>query len=73
MLVNKVEVGAGFPDVPVEFVVLTLLTTITGDGAVPYLVEEIGNVELYPVDVYFLLAVVVKVVVAFNFFSMVLP
>ena len=66
MLVNKVEVGAGFPDVPVELVVLTLLTTITGDGAVPYLVEEVGNVELYLVDVYFLLAVVVKVVVAFN-------
>ena len=66
MLVNKVEVRAGFPDVPVEFVVLTSLTTITGDGTVPYLVEEVGNVELYPVDVYFLLAVVVKVVVAFN-------
>ena len=64
MLAKKVEVEAGFPDVPVEFVVLTLLATITGDGAVPHLVEEVGNVELYPVDVYFLLAVVVKVVIA---------
>ena len=47
MLANKVEVEAGFPDVPVELVVLTLLATITGDGAVPHLVEEVGNVELY--------------------------
>ena len=44
MLVNKVEVGAGFPDVPVELVVLTLLTTLC-DGAVPHLVEEVGNDE----------------------------
>ena len=46
MLVNKVELEAGFPDVPVELVVLTLLTTITGDGVVPHLVvEEVGNDE----------------------------
>ena len=73
MLVNKVEVGAGFPDVPVELVVLTLLTTITGDGAVPYLVEGVGNVEPYPVDVCFLLAVVVSVVLHRISFSMLLP
>ena len=66
MLVNEVEVEAGFPDVPVELVVLTPLTTITGDGAGPHLVEEIGDVELWLVNVRFLLAVVVKVVVAFS-------
>ena len=66
MLVNEVEVEAVFPDVPVELVVLTPLTTITGDGAVPHLVERVGDVELRLVDVHFLLAVVVKVVVAFN-------
>ena len=66
MLVNEVEVEAVFPDVPVELVVLTPLTTITGDGAVPHLVERVGDVELHLVDVHFLLAVVVKVVVAFN-------
>ena len=68
MLVNEVEVEAVFPDVPVELVVLTPLTTITGDGDVPHLVERIGDVELCLVDVHFLLAVVVKVVVAFNMF-----
>ena len=46
MLVNEVEVEAGFPDVPVELVILSPLTTITGDGAVPHLVEEVGDVEL---------------------------
>ena len=66
MLVNEMEVEAGFPDVPVELVVLTPLTTITGDGAVRHLVERVGDVELWLVDVHFLLAVVVKVVVAFN-------
>ena len=67
MLVSKVEIGAGFLDVPVELVVLTLLTTITGDGAIPHLVvEEVGNVKLYLADVYFLLAVVVSLVVAFH-------
>ena len=60
------EVEAGFPDVPVELVVLTQLTTITGDGAVPHLSEGVGDVELWLVDVRFLLAVVVKVVVALN-------
>ena len=40
------EVKVGFPDVPVELVVPTLLTIITGDGAVPHLVvEEVGNDE----------------------------
>ena len=57
---------AVFPDVPVELVVLTPLTTITGDGAIPYLVERVVDVELWLVDVHFLLAVVVKVVVALN-------
>ena len=66
MLVNEVEVEAVFPDVPVELVVLTPLTTIAGDGAVPHLVESADDVELCLVDVHFLLAVVVKVVVAFN-------
>ena len=41
MLVNEVEVEAGFPDVPVELVVLTPLTTIAGDGAVPILLKEL--------------------------------
>ena len=68
MLVNEAEVETGFPDVPVELVVLTPLTTITGDGAVSHLVERVGDVELSFVDVHFLLAVVVKVVVAFNLF-----
>ena len=66
MLVNEVEVEAGFPDVPVDLVVLTPLTTITGDGAVPHLVERVDDVELCLADVHFLLAVVVKVVVACN-------
>ena len=66
MLVNEVEVEAGFPDVPVELVVLTPLMTSAGDGAVPHLIERVGDVELWLVDVHFLLAVVVKVVVAFN-------
>ena len=46
MLVNKVELKLVFPDVPVEFVALTLLTTITGDGCLPHLVEEAVNGEL---------------------------
>ena len=42
------------------------MTTITGDGAVPHLVERVGDVELSLFDVRFLLAVFVKVVVAFD-------
>ena len=56
----------GFPDVPVHLVVVTLLATMTGDGGAPYF-EEIGNNERLIGDVFLLLAVVVKVVVAFNF------
>ena len=47
MWVNEVEVEAVFPDVPVELVVLTPLTTIAGDGAVPHLVERTVDVELW--------------------------
>ena len=38
----------------------------------PILLKEVGDVELWLVDVHFLLAIVVKVVIAFNFFSMLL-
>ena len=65
-------VEIGFPDVPVEFVALTLLTTITSDGAVPHLVEEIGNGELCLVDVVIRLAVVVDVVVVCNLLVVIL-
>ena len=41
MLVNEVEVEAGFPDVPVELVVLTPLMTITGEALYPILVEKL--------------------------------
>ena len=73
MLVNEVEVEAGFPDVPVELVVLTLLTTITGDGAVPHL-EEGGNDAFLFGDVFLLfVVVVVGVVVRSISFSMLWP
>ena len=55
------------PDVPVEHLTLTLLTTIAGDGCLFHLVEEIVNDELQYVDVLLLFAVVAGVVVAFNF------
>ena len=41
--------------------------TITSDGNIPHLEEEIGNVEFEFVDVFFLFVVVVVVIVAFNF------
>ena len=44
-----------FPDVLVEFVALTLLTNITGDGCIPHLVEETVNVTFCLVDVLFLI------------------
>ena len=59
-------VETGFPDVPVKFAALTLLTTITVDDAVPHLVEKCINDELCLVDVVFLLVVVVGVVIVFN-------
>ena len=58
-------IETGFPDVPAQFVALTLLTTITGDGCLPHLVEETGNGEF--VNVIRLLAVVVGVKFLFNF------
>ena len=55
MLVKKVEDEAGFPDVPVELVVPTLLATITGDGGVPHLGEELAMANLLMASSYLLL------------------
>ena len=66
MLVNEVGVRRRCGNVLVERLTLTSLTTITGDGCLPHLVEKIDNGELCFVDVLLLFVVVVVAVIAFH-------